>query len=236
MLILLSPSKTLDFESDLPKNLATTTPIFQKESDLLAAEMKKLSAKQIAKTMKVSEKIAELNYNRFQNFAKTKSRPAIFSFIGDVYRDIHPFDYSKQELAFAQDHIRTLSGLYGVLKPLDLIKPYRLEMHHKTNFWKTKLTAALKKESQLLINLASEEYSKPINLKEFETYTPIFKEKKGQDYKIIPLYSKIARGTLANWIIKNQITNPKQIIAFNEDRYKFAPKLSDSHNFIFTRG
>ena len=278
MLILLSPSKTLDFTTELPKNLQTSTPVFQKEADQLAAEMKKLSAAQIAKMMKVSTKIAELNYFRFQNFSKDPEkvlkkdemqekksqpteaydlirrggsdeldaadrffqdfspRPALFAFIGDVYRDIKPHDYSTQELAFANAHIRTLSGLYGLLKPLDLIKPYRLEMHHKTDFWKTKITEALQKETDTVIDLASKEYSKPLNLKKFTTYTPIFKEKKGQEYKIVALYAKIARGTMTNWIVKNAITNPEALKNFTEDGYKFAPKLSTKHDLVFTRG
>ncbi|MBP7671209.1 YaaA family protein [Candidatus Gracilibacteria bacterium] len=277
MLIVLSPSKTLDFTTAIPKNLATSTPIFQKEADLLAAEMKKLSAAQIAKMMKVSTKIAELNHHRFQNFAQTKSRPAIFAFIGDVYRDIKPHDYSTKELTFANVHIRTLSGLYGLLKPLDLIKPYRLEMHHKTDFWRDKITTALQKETwemlqkdemqgnddrlpepyqsvrrqrseevdsadrllqhfPTIIDLASKEYSKPLNLKKFQTYTPIFKEKKGQEYKIVALYAKIARGTMANWIVKNAITNPEALKDFTEDGYKFAANLSTKHDFVFTRG
>lgn len=236
MLILLSPSKTLDFTSELPKNLQTSTPVFQKEADQLATEMKKLSAKQIAKMMKVSEKIAELNYHRFQNFSQADARPAIFAFIGDVYRDIKPRDYTKPQLAFANAHIRTLSGLYGLLKPLDLIKPYRLEMHHKTDFWRNKITQALQKETDTIIDLASKEYSAPLDLKKFQTYTPIFKEKKGQEYKIIALYAKIARGTMANWIVENQITKPEELKKFRVDGYKFAPKLSDSHNFVFTRG
>jgi len=236
MLILLSPSKTLDFTTELPKNLTTSTPVFQKEADQLAAEMKKLSAAQIAKMMKVSAKIAELNHHRFQNFAQTKSRPAIFTFIGDVYRDIKPHDYSTKELAFANAHIRTLSGLYGILKPLDLIKPYRLEMHHKTDFWKTKITEALQKETDTIIDLASKEYSAPLNLKKFTTFTPIFKEKKGQEYKIVALYAKIARGTMTNWIVKNAITNPEALKDFTEDGYKFAPKLSTKHDLVFTRG
>jgi len=242
MIVLLSPSKTLDFQS-AKKTDTFTQPQLLKFTKDIVAEMKKLSAQDIAAMMKVSEKIAQLNHERYQNFhfpfTEKNSRQAILAFKGDVYRDIDSAHYSAEDFQFAQEHIRILSGLYGYLRPLDLIQPYRLEMKYKAPYWRDKVTATIAKEPlQPIINLASNEYSAAVEFKQLPhpIYTPIFKEKKSSSYKIIPLYAKYARGTMANWIIKNRITNPEDLKNFREDGYKFSEKLSTSTNFTFLRG
>lgn len=238
MIVILSPSKTLNFDTKATTTEFTKSP-FTKQTKQLIAEMAKMSPDQIQEMMKISDKLADLNYQRFQNFqfpfTLKNSKQALFTFIGDVYKDIDVNNYSKSQLQFAQQTIRIISGLYGILKPLDLMQPYRLEMKYRTNFWKPFLTKELQKETDTIINLASNEYSKPINLQEFQTYTPIFKEKKGDKYKIIALYAKIARGTMANWIIKNHITKPKDLLNFQEDGYKYNKALSTESEFVFTR-
>lgn len=198
--------------------------------------------------MKVSTKIAKLNHERFQNFNTPfdldNARQALFAFIGDVYKDITPHEYNIKQLMFAQEHVRTLSGLYGVLKPLDLIQPYRLEMHLKTDFWKPHVTKYIKQDLKehkykTILNLASKEYFKALDTKKLTSTTKIinvhFKEKRDNDYKIVAIYAKIARGTMTNYIIQNSITDPSDIKHFNEDGYKFRPKLSTPKDLVFTR-
>ncbi len=245
MIIILSPSKTLDFETT-PQTKKHTKPEFIEKTKELVEEMKKLSTKEIMNMMSVSEKIAELNYDRYQNFqfpfTTKNAKQAILAFKGDVYRDIEIDNYTEEDFEFAQEHVRTLSGLYGLLKPLDLIQPYRLEMKYKTDFWKDKITPVLNKHlkkegSGILLNLASNEYSKPIQKKELEAkiITPHFKEKRGDKYKTIAIYSKLARGTMTNWIVKNRIENPEEIKNFKVDKYKFMTSLSKENDWVFAR-
>ena len=192
--------------------------------------------------MSVSENIANLNYDRYQNwltpFTTKNSKQALLTFIGDVYRDIDSENYTKEDFAFAQECLRTISGLYGLLRPLDLIQPYRLEMKFRYKYWKAILTEHLQDYKDPIINLASKEYSSAIDLKKLQAdvYNIVFKEKKPAGYKTIPLYSKIARGTMANWIVMQRITEPQKLQAFKEDDYKFAPELSTKQEFVFTRG
>ncbi len=246
MLILLSPSKTLDLDTPI-KTGVFSEPKLLKHSEELVKKFKKYSVKDIEKLMKVSTKIATLNRQRFNEFTTpftTKnSRQALFTFVGDVYRDIKVHDYSAKELAFAQKHVRTLSGLYGVLKPLDLMQAYRLEMHLETNYWKEKITNYLQEDLKehkfdTILDLASKEYSKVVQCKNLNatTYTVNFKENKNGEYKIVAIYTKLARGTMTNHIIKNGITSPEQIKNFKEDGYKFSAKLSTVNDFTFTRG
>ena len=231
MIIILSPSKTVDFETPAPTK-KSTTPHFIKNADILAKEMKKFSSKELAQMMKISENLANLNYDRFQNFEKLPQKQAIFAFNGDVYRDIDAENYNEKEMKFAQKHLRTISGLYGMLKPLDLIRAYRLEMHHRSDYWKKLLPEHIKNED-LIINLASNEYSKPLNLKSPKTnvLTPHFKTHKNGELKTIAIYSKIARGTMANFIIKNQITDPAKLEQFSEDGWKFHSKTENEITF-----
>lgn len=223
MIILLSPSKTMDFESEVSTK-EHSVPIFLKEAEKLAASLAKMSAKKLGTYMSISEKLATLNHQRYQEFKTAPQKQALFAYQGDVYRDIHPENYSPSQLKFAQKHLRTLSGLYGILKPLDLIKPYRLEMKFQTPFWKDKLDLS---SEDLIINLSSKEYSKPLNLKALNVLNITFRVSD----KIIPIYAKIARGTMANFIIENQITDPAQLEDFSEDGWKFQSKTEDELTF-----
>ncbi len=245
MLVLLSPSKTLNLESKI-KTENFSKPRLLKYTKELVKEFKRYSSKDLEKMMKVSKKIADLNYERFHNFSfpfnKGNSRQALFTFKGDVYKDIDLENYSEKDLDFAQKQIRIISGLYGVLKPLDLMQAYRLEMHLKTLYWKDKVTQFLKenlKESKTknIINLASNEYFSAINPEELNAniYKIDFKEKKGEQFKIIAIYSKRARGTMSNFIIKNKITKPEDLKNFKENGYKYNKSLSSERDFVFTR-
>ncbi len=232
MLIFLSPAKTLDFTTPATTD-KFTLPEFLNQTAKLIKKYKPLTPSEITAKMKVSEKIANLNHERFQKLT-TKLTPknakqALFAYKGDVYRDIEVEKYTPSQLEFAQKHLRMISGLYGWLKPLDLIQPYRLEMHLETKFWQKILTESLPKT--LILNLASEEYFKPIAKTSNKVLTVYFKQKN----KIIPIYSKIARGTMANFIIKNQITKPEDLKNFHEDGYKFNSKESTESALVFTR-
>lgn len=262
MLILLSPAKRLDFESPINEKIADqlSKPRLMEDTQILVKDLQKMSAADICQLMKVSDAIGELNYQRYQNFdaslgVKT-SRPAITAFQGDVYRDLETEKYSAAEFEFAQTHVRTLSGLYGVLRPLDLMHPYRLEMHTKFatargkdlyHFWGTKIAdvlnqdlAELRSSDQAqIINLASQQYFQAVDLETLNAdriITPVFKEKRGSDYKIVALYAKLARGTMTNFVIKNKFTDPEDLKGFNEDNYQFTPQLSSENEWVFVRG
>lgn len=250
MLVILSPSKTQDFETPT-KAPFITQPVFKQEIHTLLTSLKQMSPADIAELMSISEKLSHLNFERFQNFQDTfteqNSKPAIEAFQGDVYRDIDIVNYTPEDFQFAQDHIRTLSGLYGLLRPLDLMQPYRLEMKTKLKnpegkdlyqFWGTKITDQLNQTNQPIINLASNEYSKAANLKKIQqpVINITFKEKKGNDYKIVAIYAKIARGTMANYIVKNRITEPQDLKNFNLDDYTYSPDYSTDQEYIYLRG
>ncbi len=214
MLTLISPAKTLDFETEF-KVKTHTLPIFVKEASVLISALKKASVSDLEKVFGVSKKLAELNFSRFQNFQKSDSRQALLAFDGDVYDGI---DKRNLDFDFAQKHLRILSGLYGVLRPLDLIKPYRLEMgtdfkkfdakiKNLYEFWSDKIMPEL--ETDYIINLASEEYFAAVNTKKIKAkiINIIFKEKKDGKLKIVGINAKKARGLMANFIIKNKIFN-----------------------------
>ena len=245
MLILLSPSKTLNLNSEI-KTQNFTKPKLIKYTKELIKEFQKYSSEDLEKMMKVSKKIADLNYERFHNFSfpfnKGNSRQALFTFKGDVYKDIDVENYNEKDLNFAQKQIRIISGLYGVLKPLDLMQAYRLEMHLKTDYWKDKVTQFIKedlKESKTknIINLASNEYFSAVNPKNLEAgiYKIDFKEKKEDQFKIVAIYAKRARGTMSNFIIKNRISKPEELKDFKENGYKYNKSLSSERDFVFTR-
>lgn len=244
MIAILSPSKTLDFTTKI--SAPQTQPIFLKEAEQQIKELRKLSSPQIAKMMHISAKLAELNHQRYQDFhtpfTLKNAKQAILAFQGDVYNDVEIENYTPEDFQFAQSHIRILSGLYGLLKPLDLIQPYRLEMKYRTDFWKDKITTALNDEftaqtNQYLVNLASNEYSKPINFKQLNAkiIQIDFRENKEGKLKNVALYSKIARGTMANFIIKNKIDKPEGLKDFTGRNYKFDKKISTESNFFFVR-
>ncbi|PIT86940.1 MAG: hypothetical protein COU33_00375 [Candidatus Magasanikbacteria bacterium CG10_big_fil_rev_8_21_14_0_10_43_6] len=239
MLVLLSPSKTLRY---IPLQTdAVTQPFFLKKTKQLVQELAAYSKKDIQTLMHVSERIAEKTVNDHRAihfpFTKKNAMPAISLFQGHVFQHIHVASYSPSDLAFAQKTLRILSGLYGILRPLDLMQPYRLEMRYRVKEWKDLLTAYIADAGQPVINLASKEYASAIDFDAVNVpvYTVVFKEKKGDTYSIIRLYAKYARGRMAHWIIKNNITDPERIKDFSEDGYHYTPALSNTHEFVFTR-
>lgn len=250
MITVISPAKTLDLDPiELP---VVTEPQFKKEITELAGIMKQKSLTDLQELMGISENIASLNKDRFKNFSSDftleNSKPALFTFKGDVYRKMDVENYSEEQLSFAQDHLRILSGLYGILKPLDLIQPYRLEMGIKLinkkasdlyGFWQDKVTRALDEAAQggTIINLASQEYFKAVNLKKLQSKVIhiTFKEYRNGAYKIIAIFAKQARGTMANYIIENQIDEPEKLKLFDVDQYEYSEKLSTADNWVFIR-
>ncbi len=254
MLMLISPAKTLDFES--PVRFAKfTQPDFIKDSKNLIKTLRRLSKDDIEDLMHVSKKIAALNHSRFRiwnlPFTEENARQAIFAFKGDVYTGIEIEAYSKTDLNYAQKHLRILSGLYGVLRPLDLMQPYRLEMGRSLEndrgknlyeFWGSKATAAINAElvaqqDDVLINLASSEYFKVLNQKQLnaEVLTPIFKDYKNGKYKVISFFAKKARGLMTSYIIQNRIETPKGLKAFTAGGYAYNTELSSNKELVFTR-
>lgn len=250
MLILISPAKTLDYSTPVFKE--STQPDFQTDTRSLVRIMKKKSAKEIGDLMHISENLAELNNERFKtfqtNFTEDNSKQAILAFKGDVYTKIDVDEYSKEDFDFAQDHLRILSGLYGLLKPLDLIQPYRLEMGIKLEnkkgknlyeFWDKKIAKAINAvaDGKTIINLASQEYFKAVHQKSLKSplITIEFKEFKDDSYKIIGFFAKQARGMMSNFAIKNRVTEPELLKTFNEAGYEYSEKLSDASNWVFVR-
>ena len=254
MIIVLSPAKTLDYEFDASNEYSV--PAFLNQSSKLISELKEKEPKDIASLMGLSDKLATLNYDRYQSWSPSKkvsadSKPSMLVFKGDVYQGLQAEDLSKPEMKFAQKHIRILSGLYGILRPLDLMKPYRLEMGTKLEtpqgknlyeFWGNKvqknvLDELTNQKSDLLINLASKEYFSVLGKlpEEVNIVTPTFKDYKNGKYKIISFYAKKARGLMSKFIIQNKIKNPVDLKNFNDDGYKFNTKYSDDNNFLFVR-
>ncbi len=255
MLIILSPAKTMGNNIKLPKTLNYTIPEHIAKSKELISLLKKYTINDLGKLMRINPKLAQLNYERFQNwelpFTIKNSYPAIFSYFGEVYNGLNPKTFTVEELAYAQTHLRILSGLYGVEKPLDLIQPYRLEMGLKISldkykdlytFWKDDITNSIKEAlkqqgDNILINLASNEYYKAIKKSEQEikVINPVFKEFKNGKAKIVTMYTKKARGMLARYIIKNQLKAPEHLKTFEEDGYYYNEALSQEETIVFTR-
>ena len=254
MIILLSPSKTLDYKK--PSKLTEfSQPQLLKHSSELIDELRKLSPAGISSIMDVSRKIANENFERFASwqtpFDLSNAKQSILAFKGDVYEGLQAETFDEKDLDFAQEHLRILSGLYGVLRPLDLMQAYRLEMGLKFKnqrgkdlyeFWGELITDNLnntvkKSKSNTLINLASQEYFKSVlNSKmKAKIITPVFKEDKPGGLKVIALFAKKARGMMSRFIIRNRITNPEQIKAFTTGGYHFDDKLSDANEWVFVR-
>lgn len=253
MLLLISPAKTLDFSETPLKQY--TQPVFSKESKKLVSILKNMQAEDLKKLMGVSDKIAELNVQRFKSFKTPftlkNAKQSILAFRGDVYTGLNADEFDEADMGFAQQHLRILSGLYGVLKPFDLMQPYRLEMGTKLQnetgknlyaFWDQKITKQLNKNlsassNKVIINLASKEYFKSVQPKQLagELYTVNFKEDKNGTYKIVAFFAKKARGMMCNYVIKNKITEPEHLKGFDYDGYLFNPDLSSEREFIFTR-
>ena len=253
MLMLISPAKTLDF--DTPSHTAQySQPDFLDESKQLIGELRSLAPQDISALMKISDKLGTLNYQRFADwqmpFDPDNAKQAVLAFRGDVYTGLDADSMNDDDLAFAQQHLRILSGLYGLLRPLDLIQPYRLEMGTKFanargknlyEFWGGEITEAinaqLKDAGPLLVNLASNEYFSAVKPKELnaEMITPVFKDFKNGKYKIISFYAKKARGLMSAYIIKNRITDAKQLKAFDVDSYYYSPEESTASEWVFLR-
>lgn len=254
MLTVISPAKTLDFETP-PHTKKNSQPPFLEQSEQLVVTMRKQSAKKLSKLMGISPKLAELNADRFQAwqqpFTPDNAKPAVLAFRGDVYLGLEAENYSERDFNFAQKNLRILSGLYGLLRPLDLIQPYRLEMGTRIKnsggndlyeYWDTRLTEHLGEElaghrNKSLINLASNEYFKAVkpNLLPGRVITPIFKDYKNGTYKVLSFFAKKARGYMASYIVQNRINKPEDIKSFNVDGYRFNPDLSDGDDWVFTR-
>ena len=254
MIIVLSPAKTLDYEFEA--NGKYSVPAFLGQSTKLIGQLKKKEPKDIASLMGLSDKLATLNYDRYQSWTASKkassdSKPSMLVFKGDVYQGLQAEDLTVKEMDFAQKHVRILSGLYGILRPLDLMKPYRLEMGTKLQtaqgknlyeFWGNKvqrnvLEELKKQKSDLLINLASKEYFTVLGKlpEELNVVSPAFKDYKNGKYKIISFYAKKARGLMARWIIQNKVTDFEDLIKFNLDGYKYSKAESSATTPVFLR-
>lgn len=251
MLTVISPAKTLDFESQ-PCTQNYSQPKFLDQSQLLINELKELSAPAIASLMKLSDKLAGLNLARFQSwqapFNPDNAKQAVLAFKGDVYAGLDAETLSEQSFTFAQQHLRILSGLYGVLKPLDLIQPYRLEMGTKFansrgdnlyQFWGDALREEIDNttDDDIVINLASNEYFKALQAKKLKAriITPVFKDWKNGQYKIISFYAKKARGLMSRYIIDHQIDEPELLKDFNSEGYRYSEEMSEGDNWVFIR-
>ena len=252
MKIIISPAKSLDFESKATTSLYTQ-PRFLEQSIKLNKKLKTLSRKKLSELMKISDDLASLNYERNQNwqtpFELDNAKQAIFSFTGEVFRGIDVNTISEDKLPTMQDNLRILSGLYGLLKPLDLIQPYRLEMGTRLKvgstenlykFWGNELADSLNSEldnDELLVNLASSEYFKALPKKVLKVpmITPVFKDLKNGEYKTIMTFAKKARGLMVRYIIENDIKTIEGLKGFNVNDYRFSEEMSTETELFFTR-
>ncbi len=254
MIITLSPSKGQDFETPVSAG-GVTQPQMLDESLLLIEELRKYTAGQIRELMSVSDNIARLNQERYQSFStpftEQNARPALFAFKGDVYRGIPVGEYSQDDLDFAQKHLCILSGLYGCLRPLDLIQAYRLEMKTKLEnprgenlyqFWGNRITQCLNAELKshaepVLINLASNEYFKAVKPKLLDgrLLDIAFKEEKNGKARVIAIFAKRARGMMADYIIRNRLEESEAIKSFDREGYRYSAQDSDDRQWVFVR-
>lgn len=252
MKLVLSPAKSLDFESKLPTE-RTTEAQFLNQSERISKVLKKKSAKAISELMHVSDALGQLNYKRNQDwqlpFTKDNARQAVYAFSGDVYRGLDAYTIPTGKIEVLQDKVRILSGLYGVLKPLDLMQAYRLEMGTKLpigtkknlyEFWKKEVVIALNqelKDDEVFVNLASKEYFKAIDLKALKVpvVTVDFKEFKDGKYKIVAFYAKLARGLMARYIVDTNAQTINDLKGFTTEGYGLSDELSTENHLIFTR-
>lgn len=252
MKLVISPAKSLDFESQLPNSI-TTEAQFLKESERINTLLKKKSAKGLSKLMSISDALGQLNYERNQEwqlpFTQDNARPAIYAFSGDVYRGLDAYSIPNEKLDKLQDTVRIISGLYGLLKPTDLIQPYRLEMGTKFpvgknknlyEFWKKTITKALNEEledDELFLNLASNEYFKAIDTKSLKVpvVSVSFKDFKNGEYKIISFFAKEARGLMARYIIDTDAETIDDIMGFNYGGYGLSDSMSTNNELVFIR-
>jgi len=258
MLLVISPAKKLDFESDYtfsaPDGLAPTQPVFMTDAKALAVTARKLKADDLKAMMGISDALADLNVARFKAFkppfTEANARAAIDAFRGDVYIGLDVPSLNVDDRAFAQDHLRILSGLYGLLRPLDLMQAYRLEMGVKFankrgknlyEFWDEKIARELNKslsgDDPVLVNLASNEYFKSVKQKALKAriITPVFKDIKDGKARVVSFLAKKARGMMARFVIDNRITEPEALRAFNAGGYQFDAASSDDKSWVFSR-
>lgn len=253
MIAVISPAKTLDFETQ--NDFDYTLPKFQNKALELIDVLKEKSEEEIQSLMSISDKLANLNVERYNNFAKKKdpqhAKQAIFAFQGDVYQGFEADSLTKTDIEFAQNHLRILSGLYGILKPLDLIQPYRLEMgtsltvngsKNLYEFWGDQIAKELNKDlkhqtNKVIVNLASQEYFKAIDTKALkaDVIDVEFKDHKNGEYKVIAFYAKKARGYMSRYIAKNKITDPEDLKGFDYEGYWFDDKESTANKLAFKR-
>ncbi len=254
MICIVSPAKSLNFDNYNPSD-SNTMPDFLKESQRLVNQLKKKSPKSIAKLMSISDNLAELNYQRFQDWEMAHEsgeiKQAMYAFKGDVYLGLEAETFSEDTLAYANNHFRMLSGLYGVLKPMDIIHPYRLEMGTKINigthknlysFWGPKIAKKLnelgkEQNDSTLLNLASNEYFKSVDKKtlKLDIWTPVFKDHKNGNYKVISFFAKRARGMMTKFVLENRIEQLDDLRAFNSDGYYFEGIDEKKQEIIFLR-
>jgi hypothetical protein len=252
MKMIISPAKTLDFESQIP-SIRTTQPAFLNDSRTINEVIKQKSPADLVKLMSISEKLADLNWQRNKSwktpFTTDNARPAVFAFSGEVYLGLDIKTLPIEMLPMVQDRLRILSGLYGILKPLDLIQPYRLEMgtsiaiddsKNLYDFWKEKLTTALNKEfekGELLINLASQEYFSALDVRALKAtvITPEFKDYKDGNLKMISFFAKKARGLMVRYIIDTGAETVDDLKGFDYEGYHFDSNLSQGNKLVYTR-
>lgn len=250
MLVVLSPAKTMDFAAQ-KLTRKSSTPEFLAEAEELAAAAKKLSPKQLGKLMAISERLADGVYENFAAWQGKGLKPAVLAFQGDVYQGLRAETFAADDFAFAQEHLRILSGLYGVLRPLDKIEPYRLEMgadlkntrgKNLYKFWGDAPTGAIrralaKQKDDVLVNLASQEYFGVLDPEQLNAriITPAFKDFKNGSYKFMSYFAKRARGAMARYLVTQRVSEPEEIKRFDGDGYRFNAELSRGDEWVFTR-
>jgi cytoplasmic iron level regulating protein YaaA (DUF328/UPF0246 family) len=254
MIIVISPSKALDYET--PGTVAKPTqPALLKRSQQLVDQLKKKSSKDLQKLLGISEKLADLNVERYAQWSRpfraSNAKPAVLAFKGDVYLGLEADTFTAKQLEYAQEHLLILSGLYGILRPLDLIQPYRLDMGTRLpnakgknlyEFWGSELTDKVEKQhaatrSKILVNLASNEYAKALKLKDMdaEVITPVFRDWSNGQYRMIGFFAKKARGRMAAWLLKGKVKSRRKLESFNLDGYAYSAADSSASKPVFLR-
>jgi uncharacterized protein len=254
MLVVISPAKKLDYESAI-RTRKHTLPDFTAESEKLVRSLRKFSAADLQNLMGINDKLATLNRARYRSWSREfppqNSRQAVLAFIGDVYLGLHAQSLDSRDLSYAQSHLRILSGLYGVLRPLDLMQPYRLEMGTRLanargpdlySFWGSRLAGSLNEQARTirtgyLVNLASNEYFSAVDpdALDLEVITPVFKERVGEQHRVLSFFAKKSRGMMARFILEHRIRDPQDLRAFDLEGYAFNEAMSSGPKMVFTR-
>lgn len=254
MLMIISPAKTLDFETK-PHIEDYTLPEYTDEAKELVKHLRKYSKSELVELMKINDQLAELNYKRFKKwklpFTPDNAKQAALAYRGDVYTSLATEYFTQKDFEFAQKHLRIISGLYGLLRPLDLIQPYRLEMDTSLEindaeslykFWSSKVTPQLSRDTEesgtkVLLNLASQQYGRIISKKRFdyEIVTPVFKEDRNGKLRTYSVYAKQARGIMCRYVIKNQINDVEELKSFDIESYRYNEELSTKKEWLFVR-